>query len=180
MAKKVWKWSLNIVLSLLAVLLLLTVYTSFQANNNPGNVPTFFGITPLTILSDSMDPEFISGDLVFIKNTEATKISSGDIITYQLGDMLVTHRVIDRVEQDGVIEYETKGDNVELPDQSLVSEQNLVGEYVFKIPKAGHLMQFASTPMGTLVLFGIPFVLYVAVEIYDRVKRRNDREQEAA
>ncbi len=55
------------------------------------------GLTPFTVLSGSMEPAFHVGSLIYVKETEASKIEVGDPITYVVNeDLLVsTHRVVD-------------------------------------------------------------------------------------
>ena len=45
------------------------------------------------VLSGSMEPALKTGGIV-ISDTKKRKPDTGDIITYQLGDMSITHRVI--------------------------------------------------------------------------------------
>lgn len=55
------------------------------------------GLTPFTVLSGSMEPAFHVGSLIYVKETDASKIEVGDPITYVVNeDLLVsTHRVVD-------------------------------------------------------------------------------------
>ena len=51
----------------------------------PDHIPGLFGIKPVIVLSDSMIPEFASGALVFVGETDTDKLKAGDIICYPFG-----------------------------------------------------------------------------------------------
>lgn len=70
---------------------------------NPNNVPTFMGVAPLIVGSDSMtihkDAEnggaFNKGDIIIIKNVKPEKLEVKDIITYVYQGDIITHRIVD-------------------------------------------------------------------------------------
>ena len=70
---------------------------------SPNTVPTFMGIAPLVVGSDSMTLSdeaenggaFNKGDIIFIKNTDINNIKEKDIITYIYQGDIITHRVIE-------------------------------------------------------------------------------------
>lgn len=64
----------------------------------------------LTILSGSMAPLINTGDTVFICKTSLHHICTGDIITFWKGDVLVSHRVIQRIVRDGEMCFIERGD----------------------------------------------------------------------
>ena len=101
-------------------------------------VPQIWGWEPYIVRSGSMEPAVHTGAITFI-NTRSRDWGIGDIITYRLEgrdeEILITHRVVGR-EGD---EYVTKGDANEVPDLALVRPDQVVGRYVFQIPKAGFL-----------------------------------------
>lgn len=70
---------------------------------SPNTVPTFMGIAPLVVGSDSMTkiPEaenggaFNKGDIIVIKEYDITKLQEKDIITYIYQGDIITHRIIE-------------------------------------------------------------------------------------
>lgn len=102
-------------------------------------VPGMFGIRPYIVQSGSMEPAVHTGAVAFV-NTRAREPHTGDIVTYRLDgpdgkEILVTHRVTSA--GNGI--YTTKGDANNTEDLSVVSREQIVGTYVFQIPKAGYL-----------------------------------------
>ncbi|MEF8887947.1 MAG: signal peptidase I [Haloarculaceae archaeon] len=129
------------------------------------------------VLSGSMEPAMSPGDVVVVDDTPAAEIQAGDVITFAEGgdDRPTTHRVIEVVEQNGETAFRTQGDNNPNPDRSLVTPADLegkvmsVGGYLFVIPLIGHVIEFASTPLGVVTLLLIPLGSLVASEIWDVV-----------
>ena len=72
----------------------------------------------------------------------------GDIITYRMDDMLVTHRVTDK--RDSA--YITRGDANEGEDAAPVMQEQIVGTVVFFIPVLGYVAAFLkSKPVFGLI-----------------------------
>lgn len=99
-----------------------------------------FGITNLKVLSNSMEPEFKKGDIIFIKKQKDYNV--GDIITYEIEkNYLVTHRIIEKYEN----EYITKGDANNIQDEEKIYENKIKGKvfFVLKNPLSigGRLME---------------------------------------
>lgn len=114
--------------------------------------PRFFGIKPYIVLSGSMEPKIKTGSMAYINSREDPyAMHTGDIITYQLNDTTITHRIIDET----VTTVTTKGDANENPDYSPVSRKNILGKFLFSIPYIGYLYSYISTPFFFPVLVAL-------------------------
>lgn len=75
----------------------------------------FFAYKPSAIMSNSMEPAFSRGSVVVVqKIDEKIDINIGDIIQYERGNIMITHRVVDITQASngsGSTVYITKGDN---------------------------------------------------------------------
>ncbi|KON89969.1 hypothetical protein AF332_26195 [Sporosarcina globispora] len=179
MKKRSTKWLLNIILSIFFLLIVYIGITVFQTSKNPGSLPSFFGFTPLTVLSNSMQPHLQSGDLVFIKKAEFEDIKVNDVITFKESDTkFITHRVIDVKEQDGQAGLVTKGDNNNVEDSMIVTKDHFVGKQVAAIPKLGYVSDFASGPIGFLLLITIPLTGYICLTVFERLSRKQQTNEE--
>ena len=120
------------------------------------------------VLSGSMEPAISPGDAVVVDSVDPTTIDRGDVITFTrgTGSVPVTHRVVDVREGDGGLVFETKGDANEDADPEPVAAEQVTGEVWFVIPFIGHVIFFANTPAGLIVLVGIPIVGFVLSELY--------------
>ena len=99
-------------------------------------VPPIFGIKCYTVKSGSMEPVLQVGALTYI-NTNNTTPDVDDIAVYRIDDKtFVCHRVV-RKTDDG---YIFKGDANNSPDSVVVSQENIVGTYIFDIPEIGYIL----------------------------------------
>ncbi|WP_417751716.1 signal peptidase I [Senegalimassilia faecalis] len=137
------------------------------ATKDDGSVSNLGGFTPMTVQSDSMSPTFDQGVLIVIKTCDTSKLQVGDIVTFHTiienQYALNTHRIESIDELNGMRSFTTKGDNNDVADTHIISDGDIVGQYVFKIPGMGKVMDFLSSTWGFLiviVLFMLPFFIY--------------------
>ncbi len=124
-----------------------------------------------TVMSGSMNPALIPGDLVIVKERESSEISVGDMVTIRNEDFIFTHRVIERLE-GGL--FRLKGDANEGPDMDLVDAAQIIGVVVQVFP-FGYLYNSIGFALALLV----PAALIMGKQIhtiYQHTKRRNKRE----
>ena len=141
---------------------------------NKETVPDFGGMMPLIVLTDSMYPDIQSGDIIICRTTEAEDVKEGDVISFfdpaGNGTTVVTHKVIERTEENGKITFRTQGINNNSPDRMSVPEENLVGAYTgIRIPGAGNVAIFMQTTPGFILCVFVPLILFVG---YDMIQRR--------
>lgn len=140
---------------------------------NKEDVPNVGGRFPLIVLTDSMYPEIESGDLIFCRTAEAGDIQKGDVIAFfdpaGNGTTVVTHRVVEVVQEGQSLSFRTKGDANNTEDRLLVPAENLVGIYRSRIPGAGNVALFMQSTTGLIVCVVLPIVLLVG---YDMIRRR--------
>ena len=140
---------------------------------NKNEVPNIGGIFPLIVLTDSMYPEIESGDLIICHQEDVSEIKEGDIISFfdpaGNGTSIVTHRVLEVVNENGEISFKTKGDFNNTEDKLAVPADNLVGVYSSRIPKVGNIAIFMQSTTGLVVCVVCPIVLLVA---YDMIRRK--------
>ena len=139
---------------------------------NKEEVPSVGGIFPLIVLTDSMLPEISSGDLIICHTAQAEEVALNDVICFfdpaGNGSSIVTHRVVEVVEENGEVLFRTRGDNNNAEDKELVPAENLVGVYKMRIPGAGHIAMFMQSTAGLIVCVVLPIILLVA---YDVIRR---------
>ena len=158
---------------ILIPILLINLTLIAKSYLNKDEVPSIGGTFPLIVLTDSMYPEIESGDLIICNTAEAEDIKVKDVISFfdpaGNGTSIVTHRVIEIVEEDGEILFRTRGDNNNTEDKELVPAENLVGIYKMRIAGAGHIAMFMQSTAGLIVCVVLPIILLVG---YDLVRRR--------
>ena len=149
---------------------------------NADEVPSVGGKFPMIVLTDSMYPVIESGDLIICNTAEAEDIAVGDVISFYdpmgSGTSVVTHRVLEIMEEDGQLSFRTKGDNNNAEDQVAVPEKNLVGRYRSRIPGAGNIAMFMQTTPGLIVCVVLPIVLLVGYDVLRRRKYDKAKQQD--
>ena len=167
---------IGIVLCVILIPILIVNMTLIvKSFTNKDEVPSIGGITPLIVLSPSMEPDIMTGDLIFSKDVDPKDIKEGDVISFfdpmGSGTAVVTHKVKEVIEQDGKLFFRTYGiNNNDSIDPVLVPEGNIVGRYTeFRVPGAGNIAMFMQTTEGLIVCVFVPMILLV---LYDVLRRR--------
>lgn len=158
---------------ILIPILLVNLTLIVKSYTNKEEVPSIGGYLPLIVLTDSMYPEIESGDLIICHTADAQDIQVNDVISFfdpaGNGTSIVTHRVIEIVEEGGVLSFRTKGDYNNTEDKALVPADSLVGVYKTRIAGAGNVAMFMQSTTGLIICVVLPIVLLVA---YDIIRRR--------
>ena len=143
-----------------------------------GETPSVFGYSFYYVLTESMEPEIHSCDMIIGKSTEPEDLQVGDIITYKgetgsLYGKIITHEIVEI--NDGI--FTTKGVANDLPDPPINSSQ-ILSKYVVTIPLAGKLFSAINSKYGFIFLIAVPLVLLIANEISIIVKAfKEDKEE---
>lgn len=96
-----------------------------------------FPVQPVSVATRSMVPTLNYGDLTFIKKCTPNDVIVNDIIEYQMEGYTVIHRIKEIYQENGEFFFITKGDNNDSEDKNPVSEDQLIGKVIFKIPYLG-------------------------------------------
>lgn len=136
---------------------------------NPNQVPDFMGYKPFIVLSGSMEPEIMTGDMVLVKNTDAGNLQEGDVIAFKSGEAVVTHRIMEVKTENGEVSYVTQGDANDSPDQTSVKPADVEGIYKNRIPGAGNVAMFMQTTTGMILFVVCPLLLFI---LWDVIRRR--------
>ena len=174
---KAMKRAGTIVISVIlwAIILLAALYAfTTMATKDDQNVASILGYTPLVVETDSMKPTFESGDLIFIKKCDTSKLNEGDIITFHTiidnQYALNTHRIQKIDEANGVRRYTTIGDNNNgVADQHVISDGDILGKYIGHVSGLGKVMNFLSSSMGFLIVIVLPMLLFFIYQVYNLI-----------
>lgn len=112
------------------------------------NYPSIFGYSTAVVVSGSMADVIEIDDLVVIHREEDYDI--GDIITYESGKSLVTHRIIGKTAEG----FRTKGDANNMVDLDPVKEDKILGKVVTVIPGVGKTLYFFRAPFRLIESLG--------------------------
>lgn len=169
---KVLKIVRNIVVWLIVALAVcMMVFTIVSVSTFDRADRNLFGYKAFIVLSDSMKKtDFDAGDLVLIKEVDASTLKEGDIIAYTSQNTAnygktVTHKIrkltTDANGEPGFITYGTTTDT---DDETVVTYPYVLGKYQGHIPKVGTFFQFLKTTPGYIVCILLPFLLLILME----------------
>ena len=153
----------------LIIIVLYNIFLIFGADKSSGKATSFFGYKLFVITSESMEPTFYEGDIVFVKETN--DYINGDIITYEIGntDIPTTHRIIETYNNNS---YLTQGDNNSFTDPSPIAKDSIIGEVVYSIPKIGKGIEISKKVRYILLII---IAILVWRTIYKRKKEKSRR-----
>ena len=130
-----------------------------------------FGLQVYFVMSGSMEPNYKTGSLIYVKDIEATELRVDDVITFKLSqNTTATHRIIEIIpseENSTELSFKTKGDANNAPDASLVEDKDIIGMPVFTIPYLGYLANFIQQPPGMYIAIAICVIFMLLVFISD-------------
>ena len=138
-------------------------------------LPKLLGMTPLAVLSGSMEPTYHVGSLIYVKDADPQDVQIGDPITFKISDdTMVTHRVV-AIDTEAQT-FQTKGDANDNVDGGAVAYENLVGKPVFTIPYMGYLAVYANTT-GMIVMVTVILVILILTFLPDFLMKDDDEEE---
>lgn len=99
-----------------------------------------FGYKPFIVVSNSMEPTIKKGDLIIAKKQSNYEVN--DVITYQSNNQFVTHRIVDKIndQNSSKVSFSTKGDANFSSDLSLITQEDIFGKVVTNISYLGYLV----------------------------------------
>ena len=140
------------------------------------------GYRMFNIITESMEPDYMVGDVLISKEIEPEDIKIGDDVVYKgkerpFKDMIVTHRVIDlNLEEDGTYSFLTKGIANDV-DDPIISEDQVFGKIIYKVQSFSILSKAINNMYVFFFVIFIPVVLLVSIKIIQvRHERKEDKE----
>ena len=128
----------------------------------PFTLPRIFGIEIYGILTGSMDPACPTGSLVYVKSVNPESLQEKDIVTFQKGNLVITHRVVKNdVQKEELI---TKGDANNANDIQPVAYKQIKGKVALTVPLLGYLALRLNSAAGIsvcVIILALGLMLWV-------------------
>lgn len=155
---------INVISSIALLILVLIIAVIFA--------PKLFSIEPMVVVSGSMEPSYMKGSLLYVKEG-AGGIQTGDAITFYRHGELVTHRVVEINADEKT--YITKGDANQVNDAEPVAWSDVAGVPVFDIPVLGYPASFLGTTQGKFV-FIVMLIIFTGITVLTdkKMEKTND------
>ncbi len=132
--------------NLFGTLLIIAVF----ALTLPLTAPRLMGYQVYEVVSGSMEPTIPLGSAVYVREATPDDIEIDDIIAFNDGESIVTHRVVTNRTSMG--EFVTKGDANENEDISPVPYEALIGRVERTVPVVGQFMALYVSNVGKVYL----------------------------
>lgn len=147
------------------------IFTVISVNTFDRTDRNLFGYKAFIVLSDSMSKtDFDAGDLVLVKEVDASTLKEGDIISYQSTNMenygeIVTHKIRKLTKDaEGNPGFITYGTTTDTDDENIVTYNFVLGKYQTKLPGVGKFFQFLKTTPGYIVCIFLPFLILILIQ----------------
>ncbi|MBQ7140905.1 MAG: signal peptidase I [Bacilli bacterium] len=116
-------------------------------------IPSLWGYKPLVVISGSMEPTLKVGGILYYEKIDIDEFNEGDILVYQTKDHIISHRIVDIIEDDFI----TKGDKNNSVDNNLVNINQILGKGTnWSIPLIGYYADY---------IYGHKYILYISLGI---------------
>lgn len=163
-------WQIIVKIVTIAIIFVSIIIIVQKVTNNK---MAFLGFRIFRVQTGSMIPKYQIGDVILVKYKNPEKIKIGDDITYQgisgtVNGILVTHRVIDIQEVNGIKEFHTQGiaNNLEDP---IVYEEQINGVVQCKL----HVLTWICMLLNNKYIFYFGAVLPLTIYIFFKVLKGN-------
>lgn len=120
--------------------------------------PERWGGTMTYVLTSgvSMQPGFEQGDLAVLRTADDYRV--GDVAAYNSSELkkIVMHRI----EKESEKGYTFQGDNNDFVDPETVTDDQMLGELVLRVPGVGNYLGWLSKPLNLLILGAAALFLF--------------------
>ncbi len=139
-------------------------------------LPFIFGYTPLVVLSGSMETTYDTGSVIYYKDVSFDELKKGDVITFNVNDVIVTHRIYEIKSQDEII---TKGDANNTVDPETIRFNDVMGIVSkYSLPYMGYYIKFINSNLYILVIVALILVSDFLLEEVKDVDINKNKKQE--
>lgn len=169
MVKKIFRVMGDILITIIVCFALTSILSMARSGSKKGYIPGIGGYKFMAVLSDSMNPTFRIYDMIIAKEVSPEEIKEGDVITFSLDNVLVTHRIQKIEKKDGHKLFITRGDANNTEDSTPVMLNDIKAKYIGRIPYMGLVISKIRSPLGVGILwcvlsFIIIFEIFTAIE----------------
>lgn len=125
------------------------------------------GARMMSVQSESMVPAIKKGDLITVTRVSVAQLAEGDVVTFmnpQNKRQTITHRVAQLPSEANGQRLITKGDANATADQP-INPNLVIGKVDYRVPLAGHAIDFVRKPLGLLLIIYVPALLVIIHEL---------------
>ena len=138
----------------------------YQVKIQKKDYANLFGYSLFEVATGSMKPTIQIGDVVIVKITK--DVNENDIIVYIDGDDIITHRLVEKSENNIV----TRGDANNSEDKP-IQENMIIGQVIKIVPQLGTWQNILSSP-EVLALIIVLIIILSIIYIYTSKSEEED------
>lgn len=175
--KNIIKIILGIIKSI-ATFFIVCVFSIIFLQRVSNNSINLAGFSIYTVVTESMYPKYKVYDMILVKSVDAKSIKVHDDVVYKgeksdFQGKIVTHRVEDITEDNGVLTFTTKGINNDIEDP-LVNENQIMGKVVHKLLLLSLISKVINNTYGFYFLIFVPLVVVIFLEVMESIEEKKE------
>lgn len=173
--KNIIKIILGIIKSI-ATFFIVCVFSIIFLQRVSNNSINLAGFSIYTVVTESMYPKYKVYDMILVKSVDTKSIKVHDDVVYKgeksdFQGKIVTHRVEDITEDNGVLTFTTKGINNDIEDP-LVNENQIMGKVVHKLVLLSLISKVINNTYGFYFLIFVPLVVVIFLEVMESIEEK--------
>ena len=174
------KIALKKLLYIVLIIMLYNIFLITKSSLSQSGAKEVFGYRAYVIITDSMKPALRMGDVMITTKVPEDKIKAGNIITFDIDDKNISHRIVSIKENDGKKEYVTKGDNNNTLDTYEVTYNDIQGVKVLVIPYLGSIVMLLGNKVYIVLLALLVLLIFLRMRrIESKRKIRREKKRNA-
>lgn len=175
--KNIIKIILGIIKSI-ATFFIVCVFSIIFLQRVSNNSINLAGFSIYTVVTESMYPKYKVFDMILVKSVDTKSIKVHDDVVYKgeksdFQGKIVTHRVEDITEDNGVLTFTTKGINNDIEDP-LVNENQIMGKVVHKLLLLSLISKVINNTYGFYFLIFVPLVVVIFLEVMESIEEKKE------
>ncbi len=175
--KNIIKIILGIIKSI-ATFFIVCVFSIIFLQRVSNNSINLAGFSIYTVVTESMYPKYKVYDMILVKSVDTKSIKVHDDVVYKgeksdFQGKIVTHRVEDITEDNGVLTFTTKGINNDIKDP-LVNENQIMGKVVHKLLLLSLISKVINNTYGFYFLIFVPLVVVIFLEVMESIEEKKE------
>lgn len=175
--KNIIKIILGIIKSI-ATFFIVCVFSIIFLQRVSNNSINLAGFSIYTVVTESMYPKYKVYDMILVKSVDTKSIKVHDDVVYKgeksdFQGKIVTHRVEDITEDNGVLTFTTKGINNDIEDP-LVNENQIMGKVVHKLLLLSLISKVINNTYGFYFLIFVPLVIVIFLEVMESIEEKKE------
>ena len=166
MAGKIVSFILNVLLTIVTIVIIIGFYYIYQIKIVQNDYANLFGYTFFEVATASMFPTIEIGDVVIVELTKEVK--PNDIIVYIDGESIITHRLIEKNDNELI----AKGDANNSEDKP-IQQDMVLGKVIKIMPEIGIWRKIFTSSEVVGLVFVLITLFGISLSFFSKSEEKN-------